>query len=299
MNLFNVQTLQGRLINWAPLLQEAAPAVRSLLGMTSHLFQSSKSHRRKLVHKSHFSAVRIILAYLVWFDMQTTSLGHKESFLGIDQHQVMTLCPAEIEKVSGCHAWVVSAICDILDLSAWRTQAENQGRLSLFELVQRGNVIFNNIGINLNQIQDEFSVDLASTWSQDSQQVRGNSAITAIFSYAAITYLHVVISGPNPHLTEIKEAVSQAVKCLRDLAVDKTAANLTWPICVVGCMAGGEDRVGLQECMSKLNGMEQKSHSFHNVIRVVRDCWKVRDEGRDCDWSVIINQMTPDWEQVA
>lgn len=125
--------------------------MRSLLDMTAHLFQSSESNRRISVPKSHFSAVRIILAYLVWFNMQTTSLGHKVSFLGIDQHQVITLCPVEMEKVSGCRPWILSAICNISDLSAWRTQAEDQGRLSLFELVQRGNMIFKTIDQNLNR----------------------------------------------------------------------------------------------------------------------------------------------------
>lgn len=179
---------------------------------------------------------------------------------------------------------------------------ENPGRrprLSLFDLVQRRNMIFKTIYENLNQEQDNSSETPSCTWSQDPSQLRGKKAITAVFAYAAITYLHVIISGPSPHLTEIKEVVSQAVTSLRALTVDKTAANLTWPICVVGCMAEGEERVGLQDCISKLNGMEQSPHSLQSVFRVVHDCWKIRDEGRDCDWSVIINQMMPDWEEVA
>lgn len=267
--------------------------------MTAHLFRSSESDRRRPIHKSHFSAVRIILAYLVWFNMQATSLWHKDSFLGIDQHQVITLCPAEMERVSGCRPWILSAICDVLDLSAWRTQAEDQGRLSLFELVQRGNMIFKTIDKNLNREQDNSSESPTSTWSREFSQLQGKKAITAVFAHAAITYLHVIISGPNPHLTEIKEAVSQAVMSLRALTINETAVNLTWPICVVGCMAEGEVRLGFQDCISKLDGMEQGHHSLQSVFRVVHDCWKIRDEGRDCDWSVTINQMMPDWEEVA
>lgn len=64
-------------------------------------------------------------------------------------------------------------------------------------------------------------------------------------------------------------------------------------------MAEGEERVGLQDCISKLNSMEQSPHNLQSVIRVVDGCWKIRDEGRDCDWSLIISQMMPCWGEVS
>jgi hypothetical protein len=97
-----LQTIQGGLVDWAPLLREVEPAVRRLLGMAPQFLRENPEpggQSLRSVRKSNTSVVRTILPYLAWFDMQTASLGHKKSFLGINQQQVVKLYPQETEAI--------------------------------------------------------------------------------------------------------------------------------------------------------------------------------------------------------
>lgn len=78
------------------------------------------------------------MGHLVWFDILATVSTGTGPFLGIGHSYLLDLNPILMREICGCGNWVLKALCEIVALSNWKTQAESNGKLSIIELATRG-----------------------------------------------------------------------------------------------------------------------------------------------------------------
>ncbi|KAH8805160.1 fungal-specific transcription factor domain-containing protein [Xylogone sp. PMI_703] len=119
-------------------------------------------------------------------------------------------------------------------------------------------------------------VKCGSLPSTPESSIRDVNDVTAIFGLAPLTYLHVVVSGPNPNLPEIKSSVSRTITSLKELRDPQLSRNLAWPFCVTGCLAANGDRVLINDLMAAAGPPSQQLGNLGSVFCVVEECWRLR-----------------------
>jgi hypothetical protein len=132
----------------------------------------------------------------------------------------------------GCENWAMILVANISSLEIWKSDMQRAGRLSIVELSTRGSEISKLLNDGLasqTMFPDYLTISKCPT--------KHSPFITRIFAYAALTYLHVVVSGAHPELAEITASVSLTIAAFKILPAPHLLQNLVWPFCVTGCIA--------------------------------------------------------------
>jgi hypothetical protein len=112
--------------------------------------------------------------------------------------------------------------------------------------------------------------------------------VTHAFANAAKVYLNVLVSGPNPEVTEIKDAVNATIKALSDFPDPKLLLHVVWPFCITGCMAAPGQRQAFRDLASASGVQKTAFGTSWRALEVMETCWAMRDDGREewrnCDW---------------
>ncbi|UDD64221.1 hypothetical protein AFCA_011462 [Aspergillus flavus] len=185
----------------------------------------------------------------------------------------------QCDQFLGCENWVMSAILDVGLLDRWKREEEGNRRLSFRELANRAK--------RLEDCLENGIRELSAKTSGSSDAV---SSITRIYASSTLTYLHSVVSGLNPDLSEIQESVSRTIELLKELSNWHLLACLTWPLCVTGCMAAPNHEAFFH---SLAISAEISPHSLRHtwtVLRILKDVGKVRGS--------LGEQILPTWEQI-
>jgi hypothetical protein len=184
---------------------------------------------------------------------------------------------------------VMTLIAQISELSTWKTFQRNAGRLSIKKTTSRGIEIERQLYNYLDDINKRIAT-LASCGETSSYQNLGvahshtNLVKTPIFAFSALTYLHCTISGPHPSLTEIISSMTNSIEEFKELKESKMLRNLAWPFCVTGCMAIKEQEEFFEEFMQWIGREEGNFGSLLKGWEVVKECWKLRSQGKEVDW---------------
>jgi hypothetical protein len=232
-------------------------------------------------------ACDFLVSVFVWFDILASASTRSKPFL---EDNVQYLGNIELDKVMGCESSVMILISKISQLEEWKREMQRAGRLSIVELSSRGS----DIGMLLNH-------QLATQTILPTTLVFGNSpgkyvsTITRIFAYAALTYLHTVVSGPYPELPEIKASVSMTIAALSNLPEPKLLKNLAWPFCMSGCMASRDQDSLFRSLMA---GMSIDGHcpgNYWKAFEVMQECWRLRDchgeASAEVDWTSAMSSL--------
>jgi hypothetical protein len=173
-------------------------------------------------------------------------------------------------------------IAQISELAIWKKAMKEEGILSMKDLLERGT------GIErcLEDAVDDVNVWLTKLANTDCAEF----CISRCFVLAAQTYLHVTISGPYPSLPEITASVTNTIVAFQELKDKKMMRNLVWPFCVTGCSATREQEGYFRELMKEVEG-EEGMGILWKAWEVVRECWRLRGEGKDADWVVAMRSL--------
>ncbi|KAB8278382.1 fungal-specific transcription factor domain-containing protein [Aspergillus minisclerotigenes] len=185
----------------------------------------------------------------------------------------------QCDQFLGCENWVMSAILDVGLLDRWKREEEGNRRLSFRELASRAK--------RLEDCLENGIRELSAKTSGSSDAV---SSITRIYASSTLTYLHSVVSGLNPDLSEIQHSVSRTIEFFKELSNWHLLACLTWPLCVTGCMAAPDHEAFFH---SLAISAEISPHSLRHtwtVLRIIKDVGKVRGS--------LGEQTLPTWEQI-
>jgi C6 transcription factor Pro1 len=125
------------------------------------------------------------------------------------------------DKLMGCETWLMRIILEIATLR--KSRLETSGTLSTWELVRRAADIEMRLERGLilsSERTDKSTLGYGALTTAVPNMLKSHvKHTTGIFASAAMVYLQVIISGPNPEIPEIQQGVSRtmaAPDCLED-----------------------------------------------------------------------------------
>lgn len=272
---------------WEDCLLQAAPYIQLLIDLVVR-DQNRRSPRDAAsgsVPQIYASAARSLLSQFVWFDILGIVSTGNNALLGINHVYLLDSKTIHINEVSGCHNLVAETLCKIASLRRWKIETECDGKLNILELATRGGVILRSLTDLIDQVSSTPSGSMPlgrNTWTQDCEKI-----ITIAYARAAIIYLHVVISGPAPHLEEIRREVAELTASLESLNCNKTLQYASWPLCVIACFAVEEKA---QNFLHHVDAGEydigrSRARLCMEGLKIGSECQKIRREyATHSDW---------------
>ncbi|CZR65504.1 uncharacterized protein PAC_15404 [Phialocephala subalpina] len=256
------------------------------------------------------AALRFIAVSLRWCDaMLSCSLRTAPSLLSLEWPA--TTVPSSASTGSECcyHHWqdlVIASISQIAALDAWKKKLAEAGRLSVVDLVKRATAIETRLeeceraSMSGEATSDRFP-NLLPAGIQD--EATGTVAqypthllrhVIDIFASAALVYLHIVVAGAHRWVPDVSNRVRATVDLFRKLPSAQALNYLTWPLCLAGCLAEGEDREFLMVLAGKASAEETDAvRRIGKVVDVLKECWRLADSGEtaDPDWTSAMNSL--------
>jgi hypothetical protein len=217
---------------------------------------------------------------ITWYDILSCASTGLRPFLNIDYVDEDFFRHIQFDRLMGCETWLMRLILEIATLREWKLRLEATGILSTWELVRRAADIEMRLEASLiasSKQQDEATSsygNLITTAPSVSESYVKD--ITRIFAGAAMVYLQVIVSGPNPEIPEIQQGVSRTMTALDALKDKDLVRNLLWPICIAGCMAMSEDEGYWRDLISNVKWQKWSFGYPSKVLMVMEECWSLR-----------------------
>ncbi|KAJ6107189.1 hypothetical protein N7523_008512 [Penicillium sp. IBT 18751x] len=243
----------------------------------------------KTLWNSYQSAFRFFTAVLIYFDIiASTSLGteprlrhlHSEILGELPLHEIGSLL--NLSYFIGCCNSVMRVIADTAALCSWKKQSEQTGGESPEDIATRAQPLFK----ALQQFLDSFTSDPSFSESENDDTwrlqpfYRSKSQITSaglednrtsrIWAHAARIYLSVSVNGWNPLATQVEEDASAIILLLENIDSPSDLHTLSWPICLVGCVAAGPVLDPILESIIDKAEQSQLLSSVREAGRVIK-----------------------------
>lgn len=220
-------------------------------------------------------------------DIISCASTRSSPFLQLNHIFLLERAEIGLEYLTGCMNWAMVFILEISLLDTWRREAEKAHKLSIVELTNRGSQIEERLRGRLANIENQPSTGISLERTLEPPCVQ----ITRIFALSALTYLHVVISGPYPELPEITESVSKTIDAFQSLTDPKLLRQLVWPFCVSGCLALDKQHDIFRQLVSAAEITPSTVGTCFEAFKVIEECWETRTRcSSGCDWATIMNQ---------
>ncbi|KAL7798032.1 fungal-specific transcription factor domain-containing protein [Trichoderma ceciliae] len=292
-------------VHWENCLAEATPYMQTLIDLAVRTPDSrlASDSNPNIVSEMQRNAAKALLGHLIWFDLLATASTAAGPYLGTDHGYLLNLDSIPIKEASGCQGWVAKSLFNIIVLQGWKMQAEQAGKLSIIELASRGAAILEEMNGFCTQLHDgsikgchDAEVGDKRSCVLDQWHHEVEKHITLAFAHAAIIYLHVVISGPNPHLEEIRREVPELIKSFKVLNAKEMVDYVAWPLCVAACFAEPEEL----QAILQLHVVQTDARCSRNghlracteALEIARECRRIREEeGKICDWTLAMKQL--------
>lgn len=320
------QLFTGNIADWQDHMLTAASLVRPLLQarIESSQYRPSSAGLGN-IHVGRFSQdlslgedtwTKVVLGSIVSFDIIACASTRSQLLSGFDHKKVLEVFWIELENLFGCTSYIMTILYDIVSLDAWKKEAERLHKLSMSELVKRSVEIEERLHQQISKLKcaGEGSTSDLSTAQQE---------VSTIFALSALTYLHVVVSGANPHLPEIEESTAKTIFALQSLSDPSYLRHLVFPFCgeflltfvavrasksevarlkrigiyvltlssVAGCLASESQQHIFRELMTKANVTHLPNEGCHQAMSIMEECWEMRRTCYYmCDWVFIMNK---------
>ena len=294
LKLFN-----GGRENWQTHLRTARRFVPTLLQARMPLTMpaspcptpTSDQRPEMISHPENGCAINFLLGSFFSFDILSSASTRSSLFLDIDHLRVLNAGEIALETLNGCRNSVLAIILDISLLDQWKKEAQGAHKLSVVDLVKRGGEIYERLRQELAAIKDTPLAASSSCSPSGGMRALIHHEISEVFALSAVTYLHVVISGPYPELPEITESVSETIAALRNLKDPRLLRNMVWPFCISGCLALEKEYDFFRDLVSRAEITQWATGSCFEAFQVMEDCWKARiTTSESCDWATTMKK---------
>ncbi|KAI1463061.1 fungal-specific transcription factor domain-containing protein [Daldinia caldariorum] len=289
LHLLFYEASHGGRYNWQMHLGGATALLPLLVQtqMGSIAARNDRIHEQQdVINSPPDTSVSFLLGFFVHMNIIACASTRSTQFLEPDPKLLLETGEINLEDLTGCSNWAMVLIFEISCLERWKREEETAHRLSLIELTKRGR-----------RIEERLLNRLASIESDPSQgaPVKGylrpdsvKTEITRIFALSAMTYLHVVISGPYPEIPDIKKSVSKTMEAFQNLSDPKLLQYVVWPYCISGCLASDRGQKVFRDLVSV-------PHITHGTcleaLKIMEECWRLREtESSSCDWVHIMEK---------
>ncbi|KAI0456235.1 fungal-specific transcription factor domain-containing protein [Xylaria acuta] len=253
----------------------------------------------KMISTSDQSAYQFYSAYLLWIDIIAATANGEAPRLRKYHAELLhgdrpTIC---LSDYVGCHSWAMLEIAEVAELAAWKRGQQSSGSLSMVHLVRKACAIDARLRRRMETL--EFSVgDRASNIYDPSAhhpvapfagfhemvaefaaQASPAAALhTRIWAQATVTYLHVIASGLQPTLPEIRASVEATIQLLRALPSPLAVRTLVWPFAVTGCLALPEQESFFVELVNNMGAL-QVFGTVKEALKTMQAVWQHKGNG--------------------
>ena len=288
-----MKLFRGGTDSWPIHLHAASSIVPALTAAKRSRYSGPASYVERIDQGEQYPfvdeiACDFLVGTFIWFDILASASTRSKPFL---ENNFEYLDYIELDKVMGCENWAMILVARISLLEEWKLDMQRNGRLSMAQLSTRGS-----------EIEKMLNSGLASQTLCPSDPVLENcpsrytSTITRIFAYTALTYLHTVVSGAHPELTEIKASVSITIAAFSNLPVPKLLQNLVWSFCITGCMASRDQDSFFRNLIASAGVDGECPGNYWKAFEVIQECWRLRENqgqgpGDGIDWTRAMSSL--------
>ncbi|KAK6860408.1 hypothetical protein PG995_004044 [Apiospora arundinis] len=245
--------------------------------------------RKIVLNTEEQSAFVFYVSLLLFYDIvASTALGKPPALQSY--HCALLLSPSEeqfpirLESLVGCENWALVAIGRISTLCAWKRDAKQSGKFSLFEFVNLARPISQAIESGLDKLDastasaDDISSRRRGYYRRNDKSVDGTplATVTRIWAHAAELYLSVTLSGWQPNSTDIKDGVAKVLSLLQTIDSPAQLQSLTWPMFIAGCLALPNQEAGFRAIIQDM-GELAKFGTILSAFRIMEAVWRSRD----------------------
>ncbi|KAK3400714.1 fungal-specific transcription factor domain-containing protein [Sordaria brevicollis] len=212
------------------------------------------------------TALSFFRAILVWNDILSSSSLKKIPF-GAPSYRELLASPSfctSFEATTGCEAWILVTIMDATALEEWKRDQENQGNLSIRELVNRASRLEDTVEASIKRLE----------MSGGDKRLQ-----SLVFAYALLTHLHAIVSGPLVSVPEISESIERSIVAWKMIPDSTSPRSLAWPYCVCASLATGKQREVFEQylILDRLSSVDSTLGSLRELKAIVEECWKEVD----------------------
>jgi hypothetical protein len=265
-------------------------AASYILPLARDAFQSIQVNDLSNTHKE---AYRFFSTALTWYKIQSYAATGNMIVTACAEFQLSNLC-MPLSDFTGSEEWVTQEILDIIKLANWKEMMKSKKQLSNRELTARALEIDT-------KLKSEMSV-LSARIDRTSHLDFFNSPdtyikllVTRIFGYSALIYLYTVESGPCPDVPEIHTNVSKTIDAFNALPQAELIRSLSWPLCIAGSMATGDQQAAFLEITTKAKINRRPFGSSQHALAIIQECWRMRKmEGaaeENVDWRIAMRNL--------
>lgn len=193
-----------------------------------------------------------------------------------------------LRDLLGCEDWVLMTVLEISVLNDWKLQMNTDGTLSMRDLIRRADVIET-------VLNDGIKSAAAAESSLRSFNERQQHMVTNLYLNAALVFLHVVVSGFYPSVTEIHQSVLQTLRALEYMEEHSPIYFPVWPYCVAGCLAQEDDYPRFRALVRPHTEGRHPPVLSRWTLEILEECWKTRRSQKEseetCSWATAMNQL--------
>jgi hypothetical protein len=188
------------------------------------------------------------------------------------------------QEIMGCQSCILIGITDITALETWKNTQKDQGILSVVQLVARATSLNDRFALGIQALECRICTN-PTNLKADSE------AVNLVFAYAALVYLHTVVSGPSPHTPEIKHNVIRCLERLEALPSRLLIRNC-WPFTIAGCMATEDQYDRFRDVVTRVLVAKDVLGTTWKGLKVMEECWRLRkSEPRVWCWRTTMMKM--------
>ena len=251
----------------------------------------NRQQGERILHSENASAIRLLLGSFLSFDIIACASTRSDHLLQLDHKFLLENTEINLESITGCRNWVMVLIFEISLLDRWKKEAEKAQKLSIVELTKRGSQIEERLRKRLADTENKPSIGSSTDNNSGILLASPYNEVTKIFAFAAMTYLHVVISGAFPELPEIIESVSKTIDAFHRLTDKKLLRSLVWPFCISGCLSLDGQHAIFRELVSAAEITQSTTGTCLEALKIMEACWDTRKISPcNCDWASVMNK---------
>jgi hypothetical protein len=232
------------------------------------------------------TAVDFLLASFIWLDIIASASARSAPILKISHSQVLGTLGVSLESLIGCSNSVIGLILEVSLLDEWKKSAQSANTLSVVDLAKRGEQLHKRLRHELVTLEVGYVGASPLGRSAGYTTAPAISDLSRIYILSAVTYLHVVVSGPHPQVPEIEKSVSETIVAFKRLKDPRLIRHMVWPFCITGCMALERHYDLFRGLASRAGINKWDTGTCFEAIQVMEECWKARiTSSKGCDWA--------------
>jgi hypothetical protein len=232
------------------------------------------------------SALKFLLGSFISFDIIASASTRSAPFLHINHVQVLDNIDISLEPLIGVQNSVMALILEIISLEKWKNEARSVSKLSIVDLAKRGEGIQECLRQELAATEKASPGETLYNSPRTPTQAPAHPDISKIFILAAMTYLHVVVSGPFPEVPEIANSVAKTIAAFKGLKDLSLLRYVVWPFCISGCLALEDHYDFFRDLTSRAGVTPWTTGTCFEAFCIMQECWKARaTSDESCDWA--------------